>query len=380
MESNSAQIRSSKKDKEKNNHLKPIVTNNTNDQSNDTSISELISPPGSPDKNSESFPDTLTSTSTSSSSSTTASPKNRKYIVINPFYDNILTFAFLFEIACLLYLFVVVERDLKAVLIMGITTVVTAYGVSISRGALKAIALRIGSQKALDKPRNIRKFVDQGWQLVVHFSMTMFEVYILWDKEWLQRTASAWEGVHVRPTGAVQALYLLQLGIRIWSSFSHRFLEAKHKDYFLMFTHHVLTIALLGGSYQGGFYKSGTLVLIVHNASDIVVDLLKMSNYMDLAGRKYFFMTEILFVTQLITWSICRLWYFPFRIMYSSFYEHNGCPLDCRFMRSLLFILLAMHIWWFYLFLRIGYRLVTAKSAHGAAREEYEGPSDGEGK
>jgi len=265
-----------------------------------------------------------------------------------------------------------------ALLTIAITTVVTAYGVSISRGAFEWIARSIGSEKALKKSRNVRKFVDQGWQLVVHGSMTFAEIYILWGKPWIRAPATTWFDTHIRPTGAVQALYLLQLGIRIWSSFSHRFLEAKHKDYFLMFTHHVVTIALLGGSYQGGFYKIGTLVLFVHNGSDIVVDVLKLSNYMDLAGRRYCFMTELLFVLQLITWSVCRLWYFPCYLIYSSLYEHNGCPIDCRIMRSFLFLLLAMHIWWFYLFIRIGYRLVTAKSAHSAAREEYEGGSSDE--
>jgi len=147
-----------------------------------------------------------------------------------------------------------------------------------------------------------------------------------------------------------------------------------------MFTHHVVTICLLGLSYASGFYKIGTLVLLVHNSSDIVVDLLKMTNYMDLAGRKYLFLTELCFVSNLITWSLLRLWYFPAKILWSAWTENPACESqwDCRLMRGLLHILLAMHVWWYFLFLRIAWRLFTQHSAHAAGREEYEGSSDEE--
>jgi len=359
--SNTAQVLS--KD-ERYDQIKPIATNSN--QNNHNSVSDIISPPSSPEKTQDVFSSVPTPT------------KRKPSIVINPFYDNILTAIFFVEIASLLYLFIFIEKDLAAVLTIAITTMVTAYGVSMSRSTFARIAILVGSPKALAKSRNIRKFVDQAWQLVIHGSMTIFECYIIYGQPWLWNVATAWDDVQIRPRGAVQQLYLIQLGVRIWSSFSHRFIEAKHKDYFLMFTHHVVTISLLGGSYQGGFYKIGTLVLLVHNGSDIVVDLLKLTNYMDRAGRQYCFCTEILFVIQLITWSIWRLWYFPVYIIYSSLYEQKGCELDCKILRSFLFILLAMHWWWFYLFLRIGYRLVTAKSAHGAAREEYEGGSSDE--
>ena len=38
-----------------------------------------------------------------------------------------------------------------------------------------------------------------------------------------------------------------------------------------------------------------------------------------------------------------------------------------------------MHIYWFFLFVRIGVRLIVTGSGHQAGREEYEGDSDDEG-
>lgn len=43
----------------------------------------------------------------------------------------------------------------------------------------------------------------------------------------------------------------------------------------------------------------------------------------------------------------------------------------------LLFTLQALHVYWFHLFLMIGYRILT-ESTREASRQEYEGDSDGE--
>ena len=42
---------------------------------------------------------------------------------------------------------------------------------------------------------------------------------------------------------------------------------------------------------------------------------------------------------------------------------------------ALLLLLLALHLYWTYLLVRIGYRIIT-ESAEQASREEYEGESD----
>ena len=46
-------------------------------------------------------------------------------------------------------------------------------------------------------------------------------------------------------------------------------------------------------------------------------------------------------------------------------------------MNALLFTLLALHIYWFHLFLMIGYRIIT-ENVREASRQEYEGDSDEE--
>ena len=47
----------------------------------------------------------------------------------------------------------------------------------------------------------------------------------------------------------------------------NRFIEERHKDYFLMYTHHLVTIALVALSYAYGYLRIGAVVMLLHDAS-----------------------------------------------------------------------------------------------------------------
>ena len=75
-------------------------------------------------------------------------------------------------------------------------------------------------------------------------------------------------------------MYTIQLSVWIATAFSHVYLDQKHKDYYVMYLHHIVTIFLVAFSW-GINVKFGFLVLFVHDVSDIGIDLIKMSNYLD---------------------------------------------------------------------------------------------------
>jgi hypothetical protein len=191
------------------------------------------------------------------------------------------------------------------------------------------IGRHIGSVKVLEHPRNLRKFADQGWQLVIHLSMTVFELWLLnrpeVDWKWWNEPGenygrfslrqsthgspktvslpaslpplfpitsnhsmlhqgaehhSVWELVDQAAVDPIlRSFYLCQLGIWFYTALSCRYVDARHKDYFIMFGHHVVTIALVGGSYWMGCLRVGLLVLLLHDSSDIVADLLKALDF-----------------------------------------------------------------------------------------------------
>jgi TLC domain len=160
--------------------------------------------------------------------------------------------------------------------------------------------------------------------------------------------------------------------------------------------------------------RIGLLVLYVHDISDIFVDLLKMINLTKLEGKRGFFLSEIAYVSCIVSWVYYRMWQYPFRVMKGAGpdalsvlgppapYSPDGSFLGMLTHNSisdwmtyigrvhneigiafyvpghvLLFTLLCLHFYWFHLLFMIGYRIVT-ESAREASRQEYEGDSEAE--
>lgn len=284
-------------------------------------------------------------------------------------------------------------------------TVVAIYG---SKALCLFVGPTIGMPAAVSKQRNLRKFADQGWQLVVHSAMTAMELYILSGANFWTSTTTIWTDP-VDPL--THRFYKMQLAIWFFTAFSHRFLEARHKDYYLMYGHHFVTIFLCAGSYFSGALNVGLFVLFLHDAPDVVADLVKMANYLGLDEKSGTYIVEILFASNLVTWLLFRLYWFPRVVIYSAWFESSllwseqepgllatmetweqpdggslqlvgrGAEvladgyLPTNLLRVGLCVLLVMHAYWYYMFLRILWKLVSGTNAHDAGREDYEGAS-----
>lgn len=277
---------------------------------------------------------------------------------------------------------------------VGVYTLGTVFAIIASKKSFRWLAPRIGTADAVRKPRNVRKFADQGWQLMIHLVMTGVEVAALNEDGWRMwhDPETVWQGFMGR-TPIIRALFLSQLGIWCWTAVSHRFLEARHKDYFVMYVHHILTLLLLLGAHKYDFNKIAVLVMFVHDLSDIPVDLLKMSNYLGLDSSSGLFIVEGVFGLHMFVWSMFRLYFFPSKIIGATFNEsakrlYNVRPditnwellvlpecWACNILRFVLILLLCLHLWWYWLSIKIVIKLVTGENAHDAGREEYEGDS-----
>lgn len=198
------------------------------------------------------------------------------------------------------------------------------------KSAGRAFASRAAGRLHADDPvrraKTVTKFGDQSWQLFVHVCMTALEYYVLELEEggtdWMRvpsslwpccSTAQIWTTAH-RPS--IHHLYLLQAVIWMVTAFSHVALEERHNDYLLMLCHHVVTLALIVLSYWYNYVRVGVVVLFLHDSSDIVVDLLKMANYLNLEGPRGLFCVELLFVANLAAWGYLRLFVLPLHVIW----------------------------------------------------------------
>ena len=92
-----------------------------------------------------------------------------------PALDHFLTFGTGFLFICWIY-HLTMEGGLAE---FAGWTLATVAAIQSSKALWQFVGPMIGMPEAVSKQRNLRKFGDQGWQLVVHSAMTAMELYIL---------------------------------------------------------------------------------------------------------------------------------------------------------------------------------------------------------
>ena len=273
-----------------------------------------------------------------------------------------------------------------------------AVGACVSRGR-RGAHIPADCRHPLRSALQQRKFADQAWQLAIHLSMALFEAYLLKGTTWWQDPATAFAPCpdafvrgRERHRPALRFFYVLQLAIWVWTGFSCKWVESRRKDYVEMMLHHIVTFTLILYSMLNGELAIGLVVLFVHDASDVVLDLMKMLNYLKMEGAHGWFAVEAMFVCNLFSWAYFRLYVFPVYVVYRGAYVGyaNQCGAEgtvghfarCQSAGSCLqsdiglCVLCCLHVFWFGLLLRIAAKLLTGTGASQAGREDYEGLSE----
>jgi len=139
-----------------------------------------------------------------------------------------------------------------------------------------------------------------------------------------------------------------------------------------MVIHHIVTALLCITSYLTTYCKIGSLVMFLHDASDLPLDFLRMASALNWKAGQILF-----YPCTLLAWLYYRLWFLPTTVMQSintestSFLRVN-CPCgagECHWSKYpleamvergpfliLLGALLYLHFVWFALLLKKGYR------------------------
>lgn len=302
-----------------------------------------------------------------------------------PVLNNVLTALWFVGAVLTVYSFTATVEETKEFLAAFSSILLIMYA---SRRFFTSIAPLLMIKERQKVPANVQKFRDQGFQLVQHVVLTLLGLIIILDSPW-------WDDAWTRLPNSSNAmrlsrmLYMFEMISYSVSGFTHRFIEAPHKDYFVMFAHHVITVGLMAGSFLDDKMSIGVVILFLHDLSDIPTDLLKMSNYLGWDGAKGFFMTEVSFISLVVSWPLIRMYWFP-QVILQSFNSRDNCQpethgywtgpgisYNCWALRTSLLILACMHVYWYYLMLRILYKILKGVDPSSAGDEEYEGDAHG---
>ncbi|ORX50058.1 LAG1-domain-containing protein [Piromyces finnis] len=124
-----------------------------------------------------------------------------------------------------------------------------------------------------------------------------------------------------------------------------------------MMLHHIITVGLILFSFFNNYVRIGTLVLYLHDISDICGSLSKITLH-----SKYDAITIISYCGLLASWIYFRLIVYPFQVIQSALkqvpYPHHE---KNKFLILLMASLVVLHVYWFITFLLIFINYATTK-------------------
>lgn len=216
----------------------------------------------------------------------------------------------------------------------------------------------------------VDKFSESLWKLCVYTVFTTLGITSLWGQPWVLDTWHLWlEWPNHAFSVPMQVLYHLELGFYVASVFMILFWEIRRKDFAAMFSHHIATVILISASLYFKFWRVGTIVMVLHDANDVLMEAAKLAKYSkkeDLAVG--------LFASFTVAWLLLRLVCFPLLVIRSTLFElPKAIDLQTSMyymFNGLLCMLLVLHWYWFSLILRVVWLTLTTGDAQDVREDD----------
>ncbi|KAF5755419.1 putative TRAM/LAG1/CLN8 domain, sphingosine N-acyltransferase Lag1/Lac1 [Helianthus annuus] len=215
-----------------------------------------------------------------------------------------------------------------------------------------------------ERIKKMIKFKESAWKFVYYLSAEILSLAVTYNEPWFTKTTNFWIGPgsqrwpDQKMKLKLKAMYMYSDGFYTYSIFALIFWETRRSDFGVSMGHHIASVLLITMSYICRFARVGSVVLALHDGSDVFLELGKMSKYSGYEGLASFSFN--LFV---ISWVILRLICFPFWILWSTSYEvvqtldqekHSPeAPVYYYVFNTLLFCLFVFHIYWWVLMYRM---------------------------
>ncbi|KAJ3085161.1 hypothetical protein HK102_000252 [Quaeritorhiza haematococci] len=228
-----------------------------------------------------------------------------------------------------------------------------------------------------DEPgTNEEKFVTAGWRFIQYGFSTLVGVYVLSQQNWVGSAPLFFEGWPNMPMSQLEKIYYA-VG---WGNYFYASVEMfaspaqrRQKDFAAMTIHHITTLFLIWFSYLWGFHRIGQVILLLHDCSDPVMELAKCFLY---SGRQR--LADIAFAAFALVFFVTRNVIFPVHVissvpLYAYHDDGSKMPFGNNTINWILVAALStlevLHIYWFYLIMRIAIKAVRSSGVQGDVRD-----------
>uniref|UniRef100_A0A665WVE8 Ceramide synthase 2-like n=1 Tax=Echeneis naucrates TaxID=173247 RepID=A0A665WVE8_ECHNA len=192
-----------------------------------------------------------------------------------------------------------------------------------------------------DRPSKLKKFREASWRFTFYLLAFFAGLAVLID-------VSITSEPPLVPSQ--YWYYMIELGFYVSLLFSVAS-DIKRKDFKEQIIHHVATILLISFSWLVNYIRAGTLIMLIHDAADYLMESAKMFNYAGWRKTCNFIFTlfaAVFIITRLVIlpfWIIHTTMVYPLTLYrpFLGFYFFNG----------LMCVLQVLHIFWAALILRM---------------------------
>ncbi|XP_027699867.1 ceramide synthase 4-like [Vombatus ursinus] len=225
-------------------------------------------------------------------------------------------------------------------------------------------------RRTQERPLLSKKFSEACWKFLFYSTSFFNGLLIFYNKTWFGQPETVWNGYPKQPLQpAIYWWYLLQLSC-YFSLLLTLTLDVKRKDFKEQIIHHFVTITLIFFSYSANFVHIGTLVLLLHDVSDIFMEACKMLIYAQWSQAR-----DIMFILFALVFFVSRLILFPIKVLYTTSYTfltNYQVFFGYYFANALLMILQGLNVFWFFLILRMFYRFLSEGQVKNDIRSDIE--------
>lgn len=225
-----------------------------------------------------------------------------------------------------------------------------------------------------ERPGLRKRFCEASWRCVFYLFAFVYGVLALYDKPWFYNLKDVWAGFPKQSMLPSQYwYYILEMGFYLSLVLRLTF-DVKRKDFKEQVIHHTATMTLLSFSWISNYIRIGTLVMAVHDSSDILLEGAKVLNY-----AKWQKSSDGIFVVFTILFMVTRLVIFPFWLIHCTWvYPLDEFPpfFGYYFFNVMLSVLQLLHIYWAMLISRMVYKFIFSKLEGDDRSDEEEDDSD----
>ncbi|ORX75762.1 LAG1-domain-containing protein [Anaeromyces robustus] len=226
-----------------------------------------------------------------------------------------------------------------------------------------------------DRDSKVEKCATQIYKTLNYIALSVIGYYLLKDESYFPKSLGGhgdveemWKDLpYQNQTKNIYYYYVIALSYHLHSLID-QFKYYGKPSFGDMMLHHIITIGLILFSFFNNYPRIGTLVLFIHDISDICGSLSKIT-----INSKYNFITVISYTGLLSSWIYFRLYVYPFQVIYSAIkqipvphHEKN------KFLILLMASLVVLHIYWFITFLLIFINYITTNELVNAHEEGFD--------